>query len=93
MGQKEVQSVLILHVTPCILVVYQRFGGTYCLCLQGHRVIRANNTEQSFRIFPRAQDNFLGCEAVTAATVGVDVTLCSLIIYVSEEHAASVVRI
>jgi hypothetical protein len=39
----EVLTAITVNVMSCSLVVHRRFGGTYCINLQGRRVSQANN--------------------------------------------------
>jgi hypothetical protein len=41
---EENKNIILLYLRPCSLVeVSRRFGGTYCLCLQGSMINQANS--------------------------------------------------
>jgi hypothetical protein len=64
------KSTVIWAVTSCSLIdVYRRFGGIYCLQLQGLRVSQANNQNASFCLFDLLSS--LKMEAVCSSEMSV----------------------
>jgi hypothetical protein len=41
------KNTVLWDVMPCSLVVYRRFGGTYCLCLHNRKVKQANSKQST----------------------------------------------